>query len=94
MIRTFRLVGLDEGGVQETSKAKRLVCAIKPEGKVAIWGSAKSHGNIDAVLKKGIPCTVECDCIDPAEWAKAKGHVAWVPEERALCVLVSYFRME
>jgi len=83
----FRLMEFDEGGVQETPKSLRLVCCFAPNGKVAIWGSKRNHVNIDAVKNRGLPCTIECDCIEPQDWAKDMGHDFWVPEGNSLRVM-------
>ena len=85
---TFRLIGLDERGAQESMNAKRLVCQIEGGGKLAIWGSEKSTENIDMVLKAGFPCAVHCQWREPSTWAIAEyGHTHWVPENAGLEVV-------
>jgi hypothetical protein len=88
-MKTFRLIGFDEGGVKKGGEKNnlRLVCLIEGGGKLAIWGSATSRVNIDLVQQAGMPCNVECDCIPPQEWAARYGHTDWVPEGKTLRVL-------
>ena len=83
---TFKLIGLDEGGVQGSldNPNLRLVCHIEGGGKLAIWGMVGSRENIDKVLNAGMPCEVECDCIPPAAWASRYGHRQWVPQGNKL----------
>ena len=86
----FRLVALDEpSGAQRTSESLRLVCLMDSGGKLAIWRSDENRSNIDLVLKKGMPCTVECEYIEPAAWALVYGHTHWVPESRSLRIVSS-----
>ena len=83
----FRLIAFDElGGVRRTPECLRLVCLMESGGKLAIWGSDENRRNIDVVLKKGLPCTVECEYIEPAEWGLVFGHTHWVPEDRPLWI--------
>ena len=84
---TFRLIGLDEWGVQENEGNRRLVCQIEGGGKLAIWGSEKSTENIDTVLKADFPCTVHCQWRKPSTWATEYGHTHWVPENASLEVV-------
>jgi hypothetical protein len=82
------LIALDElGGLQFTSESLRLVCLMDSGGKLAIWGSDENRRNIDLVLKKGMPCTVECEYIEPGEWGLVYGHSYWVPENRLLQIV-------
>ena len=85
----FRLTGLDEGGVRQSRENDnlRLVCLVEGGGKLAIWGRHDSRQNIDRVRKAGMPCDVECGCIDPESWALGYGHTKWVPEGSTLRVL-------
>jgi hypothetical protein len=84
----FRLIRLDElGGVQRNSEGLRLVCLMESGGKLAIWGSDEDSRNIDLVLKKGMPCTVECEYIEPPEWGLIYGHSHWVPENWLLQIV-------
>ena len=86
----FRLVALDEpNGVQRTTESLRLVCRTESGGKLAIWGSDENRRNIDLVLKRGMPCTVECEYIEPAQWGLVFGHTRWVPENRSLRIVAS-----
>ena len=86
----FRLIAFDEsGGVQFTLEALRLVCLMDSGGKLAIWGSNENRRNIDLVLQNGVPCTVECEYIEPAAWAFVYGHTHWVPESRSLRIVAS-----
>ena len=87
--KTFRLIGLDEGGIKQSqgNGNLRLVCLIKGGGKLAVWGSVGSRVNIDSVQRAGMPCNVECDCITPKPWGTDKGHSYWVPEGTKLRVL-------
>lgn len=86
--RTFRLIGLDEGGVRQTEKAHRLVCLIAGGGKLAIWGGSFNRENINAVMAAGLPCTVECEYRDPEDWALEYGHTHWVAQDFDLRVIV------
>ena len=84
----FRLIVFDElGGVQRTTESLRLICQLDSGGKLAIWGSDENRQNIDLVLKKGMPCTVECEYIEPAEWGLVYGHSHWVPEHFSLRIV-------
>jgi hypothetical protein len=86
---TFKLIGFDEGGAQQ-SRGKnnlRLVCLIEGGGKLAIWGSIGSMENINAVQASGMPCDVECGCIKPEAWAVQYGHTYWVPQGNKLRVI-------
>ena len=87
--KTFKLIGLDEGGVRQSQgkNTVRLVCLIEGGGKLAIWGSIGSVQNINTVQTAGMPCNVECDCIEPEAWAIRYGHAYWVPEANKLRVL-------
>lgn len=88
--RTFRLLGLDEGGVRKSGNNNenwRLVCITRDDGKLAIWGDDSSHQNIDTVQAAGMPCEVECECIAPQDWARKHGHTYWVPQGRSLRVV-------
>ena len=90
MTGRFQIIALDEpGGVQRTSDSLRLVCLMETGGKLAIWGSDENRQNIDLVLKKGLPCTVQCDYIEPAGWALVYGHTYWVPENCSLKIVES-----
>jgi hypothetical protein len=88
---TFALTGFDEGGVQRSRDDPnnlRLVCLIEGGGKLVVWGSEGSHGNIDRVMRAGIPCDVECEVIPPEPWGAIRyGHTHWVPQSRKLRVL-------
>ncbi len=89
MHATLRLIGFDEGGVARSRGTDnlRLVCLVEGGGgKVAIWGNSESRSNIDQVLAAGLPCTIECDCIQPEAWARKYGHAYWVPQGYALVV--------
>ncbi len=66
----LKLVGYDEGGLQDNAGRKRLVCNLEGGGKVAIWGSTGDTANIDAVLAAGVPCEVRCRWPVPASWAQ------------------------
>lgn len=85
----LRLIRLDEGGVKKGRESSnlRLVCLIEGGGKVALWGSTGSQGNIDRVLAVGMPCEIECDCIAPGAWAVRYGHTYWVPQGNKLAIL-------
>lgn len=90
LAKTFKLIGLDESGVQQGrgNMNPRLVCLIEGGGKLAIWGSVGSRENIDTVQCAGMPCDVECDCISlPEQWAIRYGHTYWVPQRSKLRVL-------
>ncbi len=89
MRMTFKLIGLDEGGVRHSQgkNTVRLVCLIEGGGKLAIWGSIGSVANINKVQLVGMPCEVECDCIEPEPWASQYGHSYWVPEGNNLHVI-------
>lgn len=81
----FYIVGFDEGGERAgASGAKRLVCNIDGDGKLAIWGSEQNRANIDAVLAAGLPCVVRCAWVEPKPWAKEHGHTHWVREQARL----------
>lgn len=86
--RTFRLIGLDEGGVRKSRENDnlRLVCLIDGGGKLAVWGHEVARENIDKVRLAGMPCTVECEWIVPEEWALKYGHTHWVPQGAALSI--------
>jgi len=86
---TFKLIGLDEGGVRQSSEKPnlRLVCLIEGGGKLAVWGSIGSCENINNVQAAGMPCEVECDCIPPELWATRYGHTYWVQQGDKLRVL-------
>jgi len=86
--KTFKLIGLDEGGVRQSqgSENLRLVCRIEGGGKLAVWGSVGARENIDRVLSAGMPCEVVCEVIPPSEWAIQKGHSHWVPQGKSLRV--------
>lgn len=84
---TFHLICLDEGGVQKTGNAYRLVCQIENAGKLAIWGDEDNMANIDKVLKAGFPCTVKCQWRPPKDWGRKHGHTRWVPEYGSVEVL-------
>jgi hypothetical protein len=89
-MRTFRLIGFDEGGVKQSqgNTNLRLVCLIKGGGKLAVWGCVGSQQNIDIVLRAGTPCDVECDCLPaPEEWRTKFDHRYWVPQGNKLRVL-------
>jgi hypothetical protein len=84
----FRLVRLDEGGVQGTAENLRLVCITDRDEKVAIWGKQGGRGNIDTVLKAGIPCVVDAEWREPGDvQARKFRHRYWVREDCALCVV-------
>ena len=86
-VTKLRLIGFDEGGVCGTQNL-RLVCNLESGGKLAIWGSPDVRGNIDAVLKAGLPCTVECEWIAPnPEMAEKFGHAYWVPQHCSLRIV-------
>lgn len=88
--KTFSLVDFDEGGIRRggtNSENWRLVCLIRDNGKLAIWGDGSSHQNIDKVQAAGMPCEVECECITPPDWARKHGHTYWVPQGRNLRVV-------
>jgi hypothetical protein len=85
---TFKLIGLDEGGVQGSEAHLRLVCRIEGDGKLAVWGSTGSRENINNVLAAGMPCEVECDCKPALEpQATLYGHTYWVPQGNKLRVV-------
>jgi hypothetical protein len=86
-IKAFRLTRIDQGGIQESQENLHLICLIKGDGKLVIWGSAALRQNIDAVQRAKMPCEVECDCIRPKEWAIRYGHSYWVPEGNRLRVI-------
>ena len=78
-LETFRLVGLDEGGVRGAPDHRRLVCNIDGGGKLVIWSREGSRHNIDAVLRAGMPCSVECEWIPPRpDFEQKYGHTNWV----------------
>jgi len=87
--KTFRLIGFEEGGVQRSrdNPNLRLVCLIEGGGKLAVWGRVGSRKNIDRVQTAGMPCKIECECIQPGKWAIKLGHTYWVPQGRRLHVL-------
>lgn len=86
---TFTLMAFDEGGEKVGPSGQlRLVCRIEGGGKLAIWGSAGQRQNIDAVLRTGLPCTVECEFSDPSAWGQDFGHTHWVPQNTCLTVLL------
>jgi hypothetical protein len=87
--KTLKLIGLDEGGVQQSGDSAnlRLVCLVEGGGKRAVWGSVGSQENIDNVQRAEIPCEVECECVPPEPWAVRYGHTLWVPQVRRLRVL-------
>jgi hypothetical protein len=61
---------------------------IEGGGKLAIWGQSQSRRNIDAVLKAGVPCTIECDYRAPGQVQASKyGHTQWVREDCRLRVV-------
>ena len=85
---TFRLVGLDEGGVRGSPDHRRLVCNIDGGGKLVIWGQEGSRGNIDAVLRAGMPCSVECKWVLPTPaFAQRYKHTHWVPWNNELHIV-------
>jgi hypothetical protein len=85
---TFRLVAFDEGGVAGSPENRRLVCLVDSGGKLAIWGKDGARRNIDAVLKAGVPCTVECEWRPPNPvHAEKFGHTQWVREDLHLAVV-------
>jgi hypothetical protein len=84
------LVRFDEDRLKGKSEKRRLVCVIESGGKLAIWGQeipSRNMRNIDSVLKSGMPCTVECEYQEPAEWAKSYGHTHWVGQDFDLDVI-------
>lgn len=84
----FQIVGFDEDGVRGEPQHRRLVCLVESDGKLAIWGKDGARTNIDAVLKAGVPCTVECQYRPPGEaQAERFGHRYWVREDCRLTVL-------
>ena len=86
----FHLVRLDEAGPCGPDDKRRLVCVTDSGGKLAIWGQevpVRNMRNIDAVLKAGMPCSVECDYSEPGDWAARFGHTHWVEQHSALRVL-------
>ena len=85
---TFRVVAYDEGGVRGATDRQRLVCNIEGGGKVVFWGRDGSRQNVDAVLKAGIPCTVECEYSSPKQFmAERFGHTHWVSQEDLVRIL-------
>lgn len=85
---TFRLVAFDEGGVAGPAENRRLVCVTDTGGKLAVWGTDRSRHNIDAILRAGLPCAVECEWRPPNPiQAERFGHTQWVREDCALSVL-------
>ena len=78
----FRIIGFDEGEEKIGPKgAHRLVCNVEGGGKIAIWGSEHSRSNIDAVLKAGLPCNIECEYRPPGpDHTHKYGHTHWVPQ--------------
>jgi hypothetical protein len=87
-IKTFRLIGFDEGGVnqKQDNENLRLVCLLEGGGKLAVWGKVGSQKNIDLVMRAGIPCSIECDCIPPSAWAIRYGHTSWLPQGNTIRV--------
>ena len=84
----FRIVRFDEGGEKVGPKGDlRLVCNVEGGEKIAIWGSEHSRNNIDAVLKAGLPCNIECEYRPPGPFGKKFGHTHWVPEDCHLRIL-------
>lgn len=84
----FKLVGLDEGGVAGRPDNLRLVCVTDDGRKVAVWGSEGQRANIDAVLKKGLPCTIEAEWREPNPmFAERFGHSCWVRQDFDLSVI-------
>lgn len=83
----FRLIDYDEGGPKTGKEGDiRLVCNTEEGDRVAIWGSDHERYNIDAVLKAGLPCTIVCDTIQPADWSTKYNHTHWVPEANRLLI--------
>ncbi len=83
----FQLVGFDEGGIKGASGNRRLVCLIESGGKLAIWGQEvpeRNMRNIEAVLKAGMPCTVECQFREPGASGVVNGHTHWVRQDYEL----------
>jgi hypothetical protein len=90
---TFRLVEFDEGAVQGMQENRRLVCVTDSGSKLAIWGQeipTRNMQNIDSVLEAGLPCVVECEYRNPAEWADCYGHTHWVPQDCSLRVIQTF----
>ena len=89
MTGAFRLIAFDEAGpVEGPSTNRRLVCAIEGGGKLAIWGSDDSRQNIDAVLRTGLPCTVECTWREPnRQHAEKYGHTHWVRQDSSFRIV-------
>jgi hypothetical protein len=84
---SFTLTAFDEGGVQGTPDHRRLVCLVASGGKLAIWGKDGARGNIDSVLRAGLPCRVDCEYRVPNETHAAKfGHRYWVREDSRLTI--------
>jgi len=86
----FHLVSFDQGGIKGEPTRRRLVCVTDFGGKLAIWGQeapTREMANIDAVLKAGVPCMVECESEEPAEWATDFGHTHWVSQNSVLKVV-------
>jgi hypothetical protein len=83
-MRTFKVIGFDQGEVHESKGNLRFVCMVEGGGKLAVWGNAISRKNIDTIIRATLPCTVVCDCIPPKEWAIQCGHTFWVPEGNLL----------
>lgn len=87
-MKTFVVTSFDQGGVQSTKDAIRLVCLTETNEKVAIWGSAENTKNIDKVFKTSLPCKIECECRTPNEWGRREyGHHYWVREDAKLMVI-------
>jgi hypothetical protein len=86
----FQVVGFDQGGINGEATLRSLVCETDSGGKLAIWGQeapTREMANIEAVLQAGVPCTVECECEEPAEWATDFGHTHWVEQNSVLKVI-------
>ena len=84
----FRIAGFDESGEKVGPKGdRRLVCNVGGGGRIAIWGSERSQSNIEAVLKAGLPCSIECEYRPPGSWGKQYDHTHWVPESWRLRIL-------
>ncbi len=89
-IKRFNLIAFDEGDVRQSSTNAnlRLVCVINEGGKLAVWGSGRSTGNIEKVRAAGMPCVIECECIRARQpWAGKYDHRYWVPQMGKLRVL-------
>jgi hypothetical protein len=87
---TFHLVRFDEGGPKGKPDNRRLVCVTQSGGKLAIWGQevpTREMRNIEAVLKAGMPCTVECEYREPGEFGVRFGHTHWVRQDFKLRVI-------